>query len=864
MTYRFENNALAATKEQLEDCAMDLQKITKEFNKLKKQLAITEMKLNSVNKTLEDTTNKLRKTTSKIRELNAKYSSVINENQRFIEELEDQLLDFDSDITEELSSVCEELSDIKQSDPITVTDDSVQCLRFKTRNGTKYTPAIRKLYYSLLAVQIPPGKIAIIIKIILKSFFPDLSIDELVLPKEHCAGSMRIDELTTVSQVHKASIISKNIQEGNCFHLNTDGTTLAQKKLNCVAINNKVMSVNEIHDGAAESVIDDISKELQKLRKVATALNLPNANSINWTLFASSSSDSAAPQKKLNKLIKEHKREDEVQFGEEYSQGINLVENFCAMHLGCNLRKAFLDSTKHDKQSDADHREYHSVDTFVHEFCKLFGCNGVPEYGCGVLAFPDFLSIMQKDLKDDSYYHTCSKIILNRQVGNQYFVTASNAAKILFLKDAAIEFLTFTGRNNGNKLEKEVYKKLEDSDELAHLKADALMFFHIYADLVMLAKSNSLNKSVIDMNTHYLELKMFLQELTHHSEIIMDKECNVFRSEPCLYGDDKKSNHRLHSKSKAVHQRLFTADEFDESVYSIVTTGAAAMNEKLQHYAMKQLPGGVYWDPQPHIKKILSELDPSNDICESILGLNDYLSTIIPNTHQQTRSNLIQIKKNITIEWLNSLPQQKQDDVLDVAYAQRFEALKQRKMEEKKRCELRKEKMLQEHTKLLADKQKKEETLTALSRIDLITTSEGLYLALESIDDEDVSKTRRNTKKTKLLREQIDIRKKLLMQDINIPFSHSKRKRPLGQIAKELAVHINSLSNKDPNAMVGKEIKHKFKDEDTGEERWYNGIIIDYNPFTELHEVSYHGEEEHCFFDLIQDLIAGDLIVKTN
>ena len=64
--------------------------------------------------------------------------------------------------------------------------------------------------------------------------------------------------------------------------------------------------------------------------------------------------------------------------------------------------------------------------------------------------------------------------------------------------------------------------------------------------------------------------------------------------------------------------------------------------------------------------------------------------------------------------------------------------------------------------------------------------------------------------------------------------------------------------------MVGKEIKHKFKDEDTGEERWYNGTIIDCNPFTKLHEVSYHGEEENCFFDLIQDLIAGDLIVKTN
>ena len=564
-------------------------------------------------------------------------------------------------------------------------------------------------------------------------------------------------------------------------------------------------------------------------------------------------------------MIKECKKEDKIQFGEEYSQGINLVENFCAMHLGCNLRKAFLDGTKHDKQSYADHREYHSVDTFVYEFCKLFGCNGVPEYGCGVLAFPDFLSIMQKDLKEDeSYYHTCSKIILDRQVGNRYFVTASNAAKILLLKDAAVEFLNFTGRNNGNKLEREVYKKLKDSDELAHLKADALMFYHIYVDLVMLAKSNSLKKSVIDMNTHYLELKMFLQELTHHSEIIMDKECNVFRSEYRLYGDDNKINHRLHSRSKAVHQRLFTADEFDESVYSIVTTGAAAMNEKLQHYAMKQLPGGIYWDPQPHIKTILSEIDPSNDICESILGLNDYLSTTLPNIQQQTRSNLTQIKKNKTMEWLHSLPQQRQDKVLDVAYPQRHDAMKQRQIEEKKRCELRKEKMLQEHTKLLADKQKKEETLIALSKIDLITTSEGLYSAIESIDDEDISVTTKNTKKTKLLRDQIHIRKKLLMQDINIPFSHSKRKRPLSQIAKELAIHINSLSNKDPNTMVGKQVKHKFKDEDTGEEQLYNGTIINYNPYTKLHEVSYHGEEEHCFFNLIQDLITGDLIINNN
>ena len=93
---------------------------------------------------------------------------------------------------------------------------------------------------------------------------------------------------------------------------------------------------------------------------------------------------------------------------------------------------------------------------------------------------------------------------------------------------------------------------------------------------------------------------------------------------------------------------------------------------------MKQLPGGIYWDPQPHIKVILSEISPSNDVCESILGLNDYLSTAIPIMHQQTRSNLTQIKKNKTMEWLQTLPLQKQDKVLELAYAQRSDVLKER------------------------------------------------------------------------------------------------------------------------------------------------------------------------------------------
>ena len=47
------------------------------------------------------------------------------------------------------------------------------------------------------------------------------------------------------------------------------------------------------------------------------------------------------------------------------------------------------------------------------------------------------------------------------------------------------------------------------------------------------------------------------------------------------------------------------------------------MLEKLSSYARNQLPGGIYWEPEQSIKDVLGQLKPSNDVCESVLGLND-------------------------------------------------------------------------------------------------------------------------------------------------------------------------------------------------------------------------------------------------
>jgi len=96
-------------------------------------------------------------------------------------------------------------------------------------------------------------------------------------------------------------------------------------------------------------------------------------------------------------------------------------------------------------------RQHHPVDTLVHEFCKVFGQHGTPEYGCGVVGFPDFLALMSNDSTIP-----VRVIILDRQIGSRYFVTTANAANIMFLKEAAVHFLKYTGKDTGNKLERDV------------------------------------------------------------------------------------------------------------------------------------------------------------------------------------------------------------------------------------------------------------------------------------------------------------------------------------------------------------------------------------------------------------------------
>ena len=92
--------------------------------------------------------------------------------------------------------------------------------------------------------------------------------------------------------------------------------------------------------------------------------------------------------------------------------------------------------------------------------------------------------------------------------------------------------------------------------------------------------------------------------------------------------------------------------------------------------------GGRYWEPEPAIKAILRHLKPNNDVCESILGLNDYLTTTVQNMHQITRSNLVEMKKKKTMKWYRELPHEDRQAISCLAQKGRDDVMRKGREEE--------------------------------------------------------------------------------------------------------------------------------------------------------------------------------------
>jgi len=208
----------------------------------------------------------------------------------------------------------------------------------QTKEGQKFTNDIRTLYYRLLAEQIPPRKIEKSIKTVLETMCPHIDAENLKLPKTSLPSKMRSCELPTVSKAHQASILS----EAENYHVNSDGTTFNQKKVQGFLINGLTLGVTDVSDGTAQAAIDSLDWQFKVIREVGKDLGIKGADTIGWRLIHSVMSDQASTQKAFNRLVKERADLETQERGSltASESGRSILETFCEMHLGVNLRAA--------------------------------------------------------------------------------------------------------------------------------------------------------------------------------------------------------------------------------------------------------------------------------------------------------------------------------------------------------------------------------------------------------------------------------------------------------------------------------------------------------------------------------------------
>ena len=114
---------------------------------------------------------------------------------------------------------------------------------------------------------------------------------------------------------------------------------------------------------------------------------------------------------------------------------------------------------------------------------------------------------------------------------------------------------------------------------------------------------------------------------------------------------------------------------------------------------------------------------------------------------------------------------------------------------------------------------------------------------MDVIDTKEFSIQKKVKEKLKLIKLQMQIRKVLFREKMNIQITRSGWQRPLCQIIKEFTDHLAAHSSgsetnerhrhlvlEDPTYLVGKNIiLRRFITQETGDEVWYARLVIDYH-----------------------------------
>jgi len=241
-----------------------------------------------------------------------------------------------------------------------------------------------------------------------------------------------------------------------------------------------------------------------------------------------------------------------------------------------------------------------------------------------------------------------------------------------------------------------------------------------------------------------------------------------------------------------------------------------------------------------------------------------------PNATTLSLEAMVLFSSNKTMRWLNMKPTEEAQYLLQTA---RKKAPEFKKLFKQRRKEILEGRIKALHEKQCAVDAARKRCLRRKEKLTHDIIQYGLWQTKTDIT-RGVAKEKSNTAKVNALKIQLNFRKQVLGQKAYFDkelFLFSKNGKPysVDKLVENLSKLIPACDERlvqgrtsyETESLVGKNIKHKWRDEN-GIEQWYYGKVLSKVVGTEeWFNVQYEGEEDVLTLNLLEDLDFGDLEV---
>lgn len=533
---------------------------------------------------------------------------------------------------------------------------------------------------------------------------------------------------------------------------------------------------------------------------------------------------------------------------------------FCGLHYVVGLAECADTTLKLWEAHSAEESSNSShIERLIRTSCKAFHHRGSQQCGSSVM----FRSYLRKE----GVY----KIPLAQYVGNRFNIIFYDGAGVYYLRKHMEAFIEKVHGKEANRLLQAVLADLKNPANIAGCRALGLIDKLVTGPLWRKLQESS--ASVLQLSAVYTRVKAKFDMWSDNSY-------------PLLKGGDILEDWCVHEDE--VWQALIEPNEItDAMTQEILQILFCAFSKTTQRLLLDHLPGSMYNAvTDSSLIEETASVPTTNVAPERDFAVLDRMMREKPNANLVALESMILYSHNKSSIWLEKRTHEERESLFQAARTMApviREKFKRRRQEIERRQEeslIKKQEAIARRTAKLV--REKEKLTKEIEKTGLWLSRADVEFGLERI-------TKKSDKKA-ALKLQINFRHKVLCQSHHdntvFKFSQNRKqhsadrlKQNLFQLLSDEELSMDDLELEDedpvqcrpvqcpcredilsqPELLVGLRIQHRF--EVDGELSWFQGTVLKMNTTTKEFYVTYDGEDEPCWFSLLEDISAGDLLI---